>query len=92
MTVTVQNAQQIWDNASETHRNEAMHALMREASRSRMSARRRARQGIYDHAEKLNRRADTMLAAMVLLGAENIEEIQENIEEIHQIVDNKVAV
>ena len=78
--MTKDNAQRIWDDARDEARQLVMRVLWREAAQCTLSSKRRASQNIMDHAEKATEGANVALAAMVLLGAENVDEIRQLIE------------
>ncbi len=73
--ITAETAQAVWDAASDTHKQEAQNALLREAIKSQSLADLRASQDIQSHVKANEAKRDTLIAAMILLGMENIEEI-----------------
>lgn len=80
MDITSDNAQEVWDAASDAHHN-AHRVLLREAIELKRTANLRKGQGFHDHAERLTRSSDTIFAAMIVLGMENIDEIRQAIDE-----------
>jgi len=77
---TQEEARRVWEGATEAAQQAALQALLREARHVQAAAKLRRKQRIFDKADKLDIVAEAQVAAMILLGAENISEVVELID------------